>query len=63
MSKTQTTFRKRLKPLFRHWDDQDIATQLIRVMVLYEDLRFEYNSFTQNWSASPRFLINAKTPT
>ena len=45
MAKMETTYRKRLKPLFRHWDDQVIATQLIRLMVLYEDLRLEYNSF------------------
>ena len=45
MAKTLTTYRKRLKPLFRHWDDPEIPTQLIRMMVLYEDLRLEYNLF------------------
>ena len=45
MAKTQTTYRKRLTPLFRHWDDSEIPTQLIRMMVLYEDLRLEYTLF------------------
>lgn len=46
--KETTTYHKRLKPLFRHWDDLNIATQLIRLFVLYEDLRLEYNAFYEH---------------
>lgn len=48
MARIETTYRKRLKPLFRPWDDRDVATQLIRVIVLYEDLRLEYTSFYED---------------
>lgn len=46
--KETRTYTKRLKPLFRHWDDREIATQLIRLFVLYEDLRIEYDSFYES---------------
>lgn len=46
--KETRTYTKRLKPLFRHWEDREIATQLIRLFVLYEDLRLEYNAFYEH---------------